>query len=766
VSADERTTEADFGSGEVRAVLARLLWAWTEQRHPRIADLVDRVAARALADQPREELEASGRELALEAWRTIETAGDPLDFDRLGAALRGGSQHEVTAKVRALAARTDPRLGAALLALLAKPPFAGLQSRPMLEAILAALEETRDPRLVEPIRGLAGRYLGIVRSGTGSWMVGRLGAVATALAALPAPELPATLAATLDALEARFGRPVVDAAAVAGKRTLAELLALVYAAPDDDGPRIVYADALLEQRDARGELIALQIADARGALDVDGKARLAAILADHARIVVWAQPLSTAATCRFERGFPAAIALRKNAKVLLGEPAWATIVEIQHLGNVTQPVAHELLDQPAARHVRTVSSVASRLLRKFGPTPRPRTAVTVHYSESPAATDFAACPALTKLIVRTAYRPARDAFAALALRELELDFPECRGGELDLPRTLEALALRCAILPSVDLQAPARLTRLELVGRVGELALPATLESLAVTGLDAPPADLHALSRLAELRIRFREPIASLVLPPSLRTLEYRAANERWIGRLPALDLGGARIERANLAAAEVEAGDLAPLRPLRELELFVDRLAPGALDELVALRRLRLSAGAVPASFAHLAELRDLDLMRAARPPELAGLPIERLVWPLSPSAIPDGLPLRELEIKNPRSVMSADDLLRLLVRFPDLRTVKFRDTTAGSEAGPWPALVRALEASRVSRFEIGDYRGFVLARDDDGELAWLAASMFTPTIETIALALRRLTRLDCPHRVPPRVAARLTPSALRERP
>src|ERR1043165_6117004 len=87
----------------------------------------------------------------------------------------------------------------------------------------------------------------------------------------------------------------------------AELLALVYAAPDDDGPRLVYADALLERGDPRGELIALQIARARGPISDEARAREAELLADDARCAGWAQPLSAVGSCRFERGFPSHI---------------------------------------------------------------------------------------------------------------------------------------------------------------------------------------------------------------------------------------------------------------------------------------------------------------------------------------------------------------------------------------------------------------------------------------------------------------------------
>ncbi|MBA3541481.1 MAG: TIGR02996 domain-containing protein [Deltaproteobacteria bacterium] len=42
-----------------------------------------------------------------------------------------------------------------------------------------------------------------------------------------------------------------------------DLIAAVAEAPDDDAPRLVYADWLMERGDPRGELVALQCALAR-----------------------------------------------------------------------------------------------------------------------------------------------------------------------------------------------------------------------------------------------------------------------------------------------------------------------------------------------------------------------------------------------------------------------------------------------------------------------------------------------------------------------
>jgi uncharacterized protein (TIGR02996 family) len=58
-----------------------------------------------------------------------------------------------------------------------------------------------------------------------------------------------------------------------------ELLAAVMAAPDDDGPRLVYADWLIERDDVRGEFIALQCAIARGEAHAGDLARERELLA-------------------------------------------------------------------------------------------------------------------------------------------------------------------------------------------------------------------------------------------------------------------------------------------------------------------------------------------------------------------------------------------------------------------------------------------------------------------------------------------------------
>jgi uncharacterized protein (TIGR02996 family) len=83
-----------------------------------------------------------------------------------------------------------------------------------------------------------------------------------------------------------------------------ELVAAVFARPEDDGPRLVLADYLTERNDPRGDFINLQCTLAGSAnpqrrLDLRAKER--ALLAAHEG--EWAQGLEVATAFRFRRGF-------------------------------------------------------------------------------------------------------------------------------------------------------------------------------------------------------------------------------------------------------------------------------------------------------------------------------------------------------------------------------------------------------------------------------------------------------------------------------
>jgi uncharacterized protein (TIGR02996 family) len=83
-------------------------------------------------------------------------------------------------------------------------------------------------------------------------------------------------------------------------RSEADLLAAIAAAPDDDAPRMVYADALIERGDPRGEFVALSCKPARTAAD---DKLIARALREHGK--AWLGPLAAVVdkSCEWDRGF-------------------------------------------------------------------------------------------------------------------------------------------------------------------------------------------------------------------------------------------------------------------------------------------------------------------------------------------------------------------------------------------------------------------------------------------------------------------------------
>lgn len=134
------------------------------------------------------------------------------------------------------------------------------------------------------------------------------------------------------------------------------LLAAIREAPADDGARLVYADALLEVGDARGELIVLQCQRARDAAPPSPRER--ALLRLDAR--AWLGRLASVLepeSLVFERGFLARCAFGPfdlSARDLeLGNEEWSTVVALRldpsnalHVGEIVRrlPQLRALLD--------------------------------------------------------------------------------------------------------------------------------------------------------------------------------------------------------------------------------------------------------------------------------------------------------------------------------------------------------------------------------------------------------------------------------------
>jgi uncharacterized protein (TIGR02996 family) len=107
-----------------------------------------------------------------------------------------------------------------------------------------------------------------------------------------------------------------------------QLFAAIRASGDDDAPRLVYADWLLERGDARGEYITLSCAAARGTLSLEEEERMRALFVAHE--AEWLGPVADVTRARrWHRGlFDAAQLDRRERGVVapaIGHPAWRTL---------------------------------------------------------------------------------------------------------------------------------------------------------------------------------------------------------------------------------------------------------------------------------------------------------------------------------------------------------------------------------------------------------------------------------------------------------
>jgi uncharacterized protein (TIGR02996 family) len=133
-------------------------------------------------------------------------------------------------------------------------------------------------------------------------------------------------------------------------------LRAVYENSDDDGPRRVYADWLVEQGDPRGELITLQVARAGKGLPLEAERREVELLWKYGR--AWLAPFAKQIDAfRFERGFLAECGLKAVTKKMVGHASWAT-VRCVHLVDVDSALAAMFLSHPVMRSLREVTGVA------------------------------------------------------------------------------------------------------------------------------------------------------------------------------------------------------------------------------------------------------------------------------------------------------------------------------------------------------------------------------------------------------------------------
>jgi uncharacterized protein (TIGR02996 family) len=141
------------------------------------------------------------------------------------------------------------------------------------------------------------------------------------------------------------------------RKVAGELLAEVYAHPDEDGPRLVYADALAEAGDPRGEFIVLQCERARTGGAPSRRER--ELLKGFERTWLGAlEPVVLKSGVRYERGFVAACRYMSGRVDAAQAPEWATVVDLDiELQSRSATGSQSLPLKPQLRALRRVRSL-------------------------------------------------------------------------------------------------------------------------------------------------------------------------------------------------------------------------------------------------------------------------------------------------------------------------------------------------------------------------------------------------------------------------
>ena len=262
---------------DLEAAMSTLLARWRVGRQPELADALDALSAR-ITRPPIPGKTAKARH---QAWLGCAKLGDPADVPRLLAILlEGTASKSLEQKLDTLVARgPDPRVATSLIEIVAaQRHFVTIQW--LWSRLLDAIDKMGDPRGLaalratipghEPPRGF--RYMGereVFSLRRYIWE--RLPPLVRRLEQIAIAPLDDADRAALDRLRAPSR----------SERTEADLLDAVLANPDDDMPRSVLADALQARGNARGELIALQLARGRnGNISAREKALVKALAAE------------------------------------------------------------------------------------------------------------------------------------------------------------------------------------------------------------------------------------------------------------------------------------------------------------------------------------------------------------------------------------------------------------------------------------------------------------------------------------------------------
>jgi uncharacterized protein (TIGR02996 family) len=365
-----------LNSGDRAGALDALLDAWSSQRHPEIAELIEKLGA----DIDRSLPAIEGKRDALsDAWLDVAASTRSVDMGRLlDAGIERASAKQLRQLIPILLGfKPDPRTSR-VVELLARYTSSG--ATPALTQALNLLAHVQDPRVKQELS----RYTKTSRS----WLEGVYRKATKVAAALPeAPPLSASDRQAVKQIKPRLAElaagPPADPESLlqprgSGDETGARLLEAVLDKPDDDGNRLVYADWLLERGDPRGELIQLQFKRHEGGLGPGEAKQERALLKAHAAKWIGAVAL-VAKDLHFERGFLHGCRVMSiktdKQKMAVRDPNWATVCRLVLDERFWEGKLDELslLRQAPLRSLEALENASAKTLASWlRQAPRPR----------------------------------------------------------------------------------------------------------------------------------------------------------------------------------------------------------------------------------------------------------------------------------------------------------------------------------------------------------------------------------------------------------
>lgn len=340
-----RRARVHFDEGRDEAALDQLVRAWSMCGTPSIAGVIEALGAR-LRPTMKPVRPRKGRPHHQE-WLSVCRADRAADLDALLAGLlEPATKKSALERVDGLSRRSpDPRVARFVVDLLLNP------RRKRWGAVHAELIELAS-QIDDPASSR--ELIRLAKTGVSGFSGATRAAVETALARSAElvdgeeEELEPELRELVAQFDAELHVPADDDARGA------DLLAAVRASPEDDEPRSVYADWLLERGDPQGERIALQLARGRGGQATPREMDLIAAFGRE-----WLGPLDPILRkdgLRYERGFLAAChyGQRIARDEQIGCPIWATVEEIDVTKMYWAPGLAPVLLHPILRALRSV----------------------------------------------------------------------------------------------------------------------------------------------------------------------------------------------------------------------------------------------------------------------------------------------------------------------------------------------------------------------------------------------------------------------------